>query len=212
MSQVWNDYQQAAREHRIKECGYDPLEMTAPGAAALPSQEKTADGELSKAMLRLAAIPGCLFVGQGVRFGGVATSKALEGVPAEQLVEFPVAEDLQLGFCVGLALRGFLPVCVFPRMDFMLRAADQLVNHLDKLEAMTAGAFRPKVIIRTRVGQRRPLDAGPQHTQNHCEALGLMLTSVVVEEIEYLTDVEPAYKVAAEHKRSVIVVENLPCS
>ena len=46
---------------------------------------------------------------------------------------------------------------------------NQLVNHLDKLPLW---GWHPKVIIRTMVGQTTPLDAGPQHTQNHSDAFG----------------------------------------
>jgi pyruvate/2-oxoglutarate/acetoin dehydrogenase E1 component len=127
-------------------------------------------GTINKAMLMLAEQPNAVFVGQGVRYGGVATYRDLEGVPDKQRIEFPVAEELQLGCCIGLSLQGYLPICIFPRMDFMLRAADQLVNHLDKLAAMSCGQFVPKVIIRTRVGSKTPLDAGPQHTNDHTDA------------------------------------------
>jgi len=158
-------------------------------------------------MLAIAAQPGSLFVGQNVRYDGAATYKALDGIPDEQRCEFPVAEELQLGFCTGLALMGFLPVCIYPRMDFMLRAVDQLVNHLDKLEYMSRGQFCPKVIIRTKVGATKPLNAGPQHTQNHCAAFRLMLTNVDVLEILDAKDISRTYRMAMESKRSSIVVE-----
>ncbi len=162
-------------------------------------------------MLLLAAQPRALFVGQGVAFGGVATFRHMEGVPAEQRVEFPVAEEAQLGYCTGLALMGFLPVCVFPRIDFMLRAADQLVNHLDKMEAMSRGDFCPKVIIRTRVGSKTPLDAGPQHTQDYTDMFARTLVNVDVIKVTLPSSILVAYKHALASKRSAIVVEALPC-
>jgi pyruvate/2-oxoglutarate/acetoin dehydrogenase E1 component len=92
-------------------------------------------------------------------------------------------------------------------MDFMLRALDQLVNHLDKLERMSRGQWKPKVIIRTRVGSKTPLDAGPQHTQDHSYTFATMLTNVVVAKINYANEIEGAYCLALERDRSTLIVE-----
>ncbi len=157
-------------------------------------------------MLMLAG-KGALFIGQGVAYDGVAMYHDLDGVPAEQRIEFPIAEELNVGFATGLAMMGYLPVVVLPRMDFLLRAMDQLVNHLDKIELMSRGQWRPKVIIRTRVGTRTPLDPGPQHRQNHTEAFRKMLTRVGVIEINRPEEIAETYQRAVEYPWSVIVVE-----
>ena len=160
-------------------------------------------------MRHLAQDPRTVFVGQSLRYDGAAIYYSLEGVPMEKRVEFPVAENLQLGYCTGLSLLGKLPICIFPRMDFLLLAMDQLVNHLDKLPGF---GWRPKVIIRTRVGQKHPLDAGPQHTQNHSSAFQQMLTSVEVIEICLPEEVEGAYSLALSHPHSTLIVENPTCN
>ncbi len=157
-------------------------------------------------MLMLAS-KGALFIGQGVAYDGVSMYSDLEGVPAEQRIEFPVAEELNIGYATGLAMMGYLPVVVLPRMDFLMRAMDQLVNHLDKIPAMSRGQWQPKVIIRTRVGGRTPLDAGPQHTQNHVKALRQMLTSVGVFEVTRPEDAMSYYQIALARSWSSIVVE-----
>lgn len=162
---------------------------------------------LTAAMAKLATDPRTLFIGQSVRFGGQAMFPTLAGVPIDRRIEMPVAEDFQMGFCIGLALQGFLPVCIYPRWDFLLLAANQLVNHLDKLPFM--GDFRPKVIIRTGVGPRRPLDAGPQHTQDHTAAFRLMLRTVEILEITTAADARPCYEQALRSDSSVLVVERL---
>lgn len=162
---------------------------------------------LNEAMHLLADVPGALFLGQGVAFPGHAMFKDLDGVPMEQRIELPVVEELQLGMSIGLSLQGFLPVSIYPRFDFLMRAMDQLVNHLDKLERMSCGQFAPRVIIRTRVGTRYPLDAGPQHTQDHTEALRLMLNSVVVDRITQAAEIVPAYRAAMHRNGSTLVVE-----
>lgn len=164
---------------------------------------------LNDAMLMIAENPATLFIGQNVAVDGSAMFHDFDGIPMSQRIEFPVAEELQLGASIGLALQGFLPVCVFPRMDFMLRAMDQLINHLDKLKAMSCGQFDPKIIIRTRVGSRTPLDAGPQHTQDHTQIFRAMLTNIDVYKIVSDETIIPAYTMALKSPRSVIVVESL---
>ena len=158
-------------------------------------------------MTMLAQHPLTLFVGQTMRFGGQAMFPTFHAVPMDKRIELPVAEDFQMGFCTGLALEGFIPVSVYPRWDFLLLAANQLVNHLDKLPLM--GDFRPKVIIRTGVGPQVPLDAGPQHTQDHTAAFSLILKTVEVLEIRTTEEVLPCYQDALACEGSVLVVEHL---
>lgn len=164
-----------------------------------------------QAMTLLAKDSRCLFLGQDVVYAGTSMHRHLAGVPRSQRIEMPVAEDLQMGISTGLALQGFLPVSVYPRMDFLMRAMDQLVNHLDKLDRMSKGQFRPKVIIRTRVGGKTPLDAGPQHTQDHTLAFKFMLENIEVSRVFLPKEILPTYEQALERKGSTLVVESLSC-
>lgn len=161
--------------------------------------------EVTRAMRLLAQDDRSVFIGQSVCYDGAAIYHSLDGVPMSKRLEFPVAENMQLGYCTGLSLTGKLPICIYPRMDFMLLAMDALVNHLDKLPMF---GWQPKVIIRARVGQKKPLDAGPQHTRNYTNAFRQMLTSIEVFELRYAEDVLPAYEGALRNKYSTIIVEN----
>lgn len=152
----------------------------------------------------LASDPRVLFVGQGVRYDNHKMFETLSGIPMDKRLELPVCEDFQMGFCTGLALTGRIPVCIFPRMDFLLLAANQLVNHLDKLPLF---GWTPKVIIRTAIGAKAPLDAGPQHTQNHTQAFVQMLTSVQVETVFRPLDVMPLYRDSLDSSKSFLIVE-----
>ncbi len=167
----------------------------------------TRDGLLNQAMLMLAAHPNTIFIGQNVAHDGNVMFKHLAGVPMDKRLELPVCEELQMGMSIGLALQGFLPISIYPRFDFLLLALNQLVNHLDKLPGMSLGGYRPKVIIRTKVGSKVPLDAGPQHTQDHTEAFRLMLTTVTVEKITCPEDILPTYQRALARPLSTLVVE-----
>ena len=161
-----------------------------------------------EAMARLADNKRVIFVGQSVAYDGQEPWRVLERVPMAQRIEFPVAENTQLGFCIGLSLQGYLPVCMFPRMDFLILAMDALVNHLDKIG--TYSAFQPKVIIRTSVGKRYPINPGPQHCQNHTDALLKMLKIVDVIEVTNDDDLFDTYYCAANAYGSTLIVENLP--
>lgn len=161
---------------------------------------------VNKAMLMLADEDETVFVGQSVKFDGAAIYESLKGVPVNKRLEFPVVEDFQLGYCIGLSLTGKLPICIYPRFDFMLLCMNQLINHLDKLPLY---GWKPKVILRTRVGQKKPLDAGPQHTQNYTFPLRQMLsTRIEVLEVRNPNHVKEAYDLALENKHSTLVVEN----
>lgn len=159
----------------------------------------------------LAERPGLEFWGQGVAWPGHAMFKNFSGIPANQMREYPVEEEFQLGMGIGYTMDEDDPpvVSLFPRCDFLLRAADALVNHLDKIAVMSRWDFQPKVIIRTRVGNKAPLDAGPQHTQNHTAAFRLMLANVEVAEITRPEEILPTYQAAMDRTRSTLVVENL---
>lgn len=171
-------------------------------------RSKITQTPIQRAMQTLAEA-GAIFIGQNVAVDGSAMFKDFAGIPFVQRIELPVCENLQMGMATGLALQGFLPVCIYPRIDFMLLAMDQLVNHLDKMQIM--GGWNPKVIIRTKVGAKTPLDAGPQHTQSHAAAFKLMLTNVDVVALNNSRKILSTYKAALASKRSTLVVENL-CS
>jgi pyruvate/2-oxoglutarate/acetoin dehydrogenase E1 component len=160
---------------------------------------------LTEAMTMLARHPKTLFVGQNVVYGGQAMCPTFANIPMDRRIEFPVAEQMQMGFCTGLSLEGYIPICVYPRMDFLLLALDQLVNHLDKIAQLSG--FRPKVIIRTAVGSTKPLHPGPQHCQNHVAAFRKMLTTIPVIELDGPSSIVPLYRNALEMPGPVIMVE-----
>ena len=165
---------------------------------------------VNQAMLMLAADERTLFVGQSVAYDGATMYHTLKGVPMEKRLEMPVIEDFQLGFCLGLSITGTpagrIPICIYPRFDFLLLAMNQLVLHLDRFCEM--GDFRPKVIVRTRVGPTKPLNAGPQHTGNYTEAFDLMLRNIDVVELNNADDVMQCYSDALASPYSTLVVEN----
>ena len=155
----------------------------------------------------LAEHPKTLFVGQSVKYDGQRAHETFAGVPMDRRIEMPICEDFTIGFCTGLALEGYIPVCFLPRWDFLLIAANQLVNHLDKIPLM--GKFRPKVIIRTAVGGSKPLDPGPQHVGDYTRAFRLMLKTIKIIEVDVAHYVFESYQQALNDDGSFIIVEKM---
>lgn len=156
---------------------------------------------LIDAMTMLAEDPRVIFLGQGVAYPGTYMSETLEGVPMERRTEMPVAEEMQLGLSIGMAMEGFVPVSIFPRWNFLLLAANQLVNHLDKIKP------QPKVIVRVGVGSTRPLYPGEQHDGDFTDAFGLMLRYTPIVRVRQPEAILPAYQTALEANGATVIVE-----
>lgn len=159
--------------------------------------------ELTKSMGWLGEQPNTIFLGQSVRYSGNALFKTLKDVLMEKRIELPVAEEMQLGMSIGLSLAGRIPISIFPRMNFLMCAMNQLVNHLDKLEIYSDGEFIPKVIVRVCVGRTKPMYPGVQH----CGEYPLFLENTKIVRLEEETDILPAYQEAYHSKRSTVLIE-----
>ena len=160
---------------------------------------------LKLAMEWLGEQPNTIFVGQSVCVPGTSMSSSFDNLPPEKRLEFPVAEELQLGVALGMSLEGIVPICCFPRWNFLLLAANQLVNHLDRLPLYSN--YKPKVIIRVAVGRSQPLDPGPQHQDDCTVAFRLLLKTVKVVRLRDKSGVLLAYQTAYYSGGSTLIVE-----
>ena len=158
---------------------------------------------LTSAMTWLGEQPDTLFIGQSVVYPGNAIYSSLSGVPMEKKLEFPVAEDCQLGVSIGLAMTGITVISIFPRMDFLLLAMNQLVNHLDKNLYPLAG----KVIIRTCVGATKPMYPGVQHCGDYTSGLKYLLNYVRVVELRIPEKILLTYRTAMDEQRPTLIIE-----
>ncbi|MFA5394979.1 MAG: hypothetical protein WC346_03065 [Methanogenium sp.] len=165
--------------------------------------------ELVRAMDMLSSNPKTIFIGQSVVWDGHALFKTLKNVPLGKRLEMPVAEDMQMGFSTGLALEGFIPISIFPRWDFLILAMNQMVNHLDKVPLL--GSMTPKVIIRTSVGSKKPLDPGLQHCQDYTEAIKKMVKTLDVIDLIEPEQIYPSYEKALTRldRSSTLLVEHM---
>ena len=110
----------------------------------------------------------------------------------------------------GLALNGFIPITCFPRSDFLILAMNQLVNHLDKIRTLSNNSFKPRVIIRTSVGSKKPLNGGVQHTQDYTKIFKQILTEVNVVSLTNSSQIFKQFKKALNRpdSKSTLLIEN----
>ena len=127
----------------------------------------TQKDQITKAMTWLAEQEDTVFLGEGLINAGRIYG-TLNGVSMNKCIEFPIAENLIMGAAIGLAIRGFRPIVIFQRMDFMLCAADAIINHLCKIPEMSGHKIKLPVIIRAIIGnQDKSFDVGIQHKADY---------------------------------------------
>jgi pyruvate/2-oxoglutarate/acetoin dehydrogenase E1 component len=148
-----------------------------------------------------------IFLGQAVAVPGTGMSNTLKDISKDKLIELPVAEEMQMGMSLGMALHGRIPISIYPRWNFLLCAVSQLVNHVDKLSLMSK--YKANVIIRTSIGSERPLHPQCQHVGDFTEAFKLMCKTVEVIRLDEPDQIFPAYEKALlrDDNRSTILVE-----
>tara|TARA_B110000967_G_C18879911_1_gene560449 strand:+ start:1024 stop:1566 length:543 start_codon:yes stop_codon:yes gene_type:complete len=165
--------------------------------------------ELKKSMNFLGKQKNTLFIGQAVEVPGTAMRNTLKEINKKKLLELPVAEEMQMGISLGLAIDGFVPISIFPRWNFLLYGVNQLINHIDKFVVMNGNKIKTKIIIRTSVGSQRPLHPQYQHIGDFSEAFKKMCTNIEIIKLKEAKDIMPSYKKAYNRKdnKNTILVE-----
>jgi len=153
--------------------------------------------------------PNTMFLGQAVEYAGTAMTNTLAEVDRGKLLEMPVNEDMQMGITLGIALNGTVPISIYPRWNFLILAANQIVNHLDKIKLMSDGGYTPKVIIRTGIGSQRPLHPQHQHIADFTAGFRALCDYVDIIRLDEPNQIFEAYKYAYERtdNRPTILVE-----
>lgn len=98
--------------------------------------------------------------------GGVFTvSKGLlKEFGADRVRDTPISEAAFISLAAGAAMTGMRPVVEIMYMDFMLVAADSIINQVAKIRYMTGGQVHVPLVIRTQQGGGR--GNGAQHSQS----------------------------------------------
>ena len=83
---------------------------------------------------------------------------------ADRVIDTPLAESAIIGTAVGLAYRGFRPVCEIQFDGFIFPGFDQIVAQVAKMHYRTAGAVRMPLTIRV------PYGGGIGAVEHHSES------------------------------------------
>lgn len=158
---------------------------------------------INKRMMAIAKCNG-VFIGYNVKNGNAMGS--LKGIPDEQKIETPVAENLMVGLAIGMSFEGFRPVVYFERHDFMLVAMDAIGNHLNHIERMSHGEYKCPVILKTVVADSGPFYSGPTHSQDFTKVIRGLVNFPVFDpkDAQELSD---AYIWATYSSRPTMIVE-----
>ena len=150
-----------------------------------------------------------LFLGQAVEYPGTAITNTLKDINRDKLLEMPVNEDMQMGMTLGMGLNGTVPISIFPRWNFMLLGANQLVNHIDKIKIMSNNGYTPKIIIRVSIGSQRPLHPQHQHISDFTSGFKSMCDFADIIRLDEPNQIFESYKYAYERtdNRPTILVE-----
>ena len=114
-------------------------------------------------------------IGQGVNspwYVGNTTKGLFDRFGPERVIDTPVSENGMTGVAVGAALAGMRPILVFPRMDFMYYAMDQIANHAANWHYMFGGQLSVPLTIWAIINR------GGEQAAQHSQALQAMLTHI----------------------------------
>lgn len=110
--------------------------------------------------------PKCFAIGQGLWspwYVGSSMTNLEKQFGKERVIDTPISELATTGAAMGAALHGYSPIVVHPRMDFMILAADQIVNQAAKWRHMFGGRVSPAIVFRSIIN--RGGEQGAQHSQ-----------------------------------------------
>ena len=114
----------------------------------------------------LAGDPRVFILGQGLWspwYAGTSMHDLDKEFGRERVIDSPIAENATTGAAIGAALAGMRPIVFHPRMDFMLLAADPVINQAANWSYMFAGRVSAPVVIRSVIN--RGGEQGAQHSQ-----------------------------------------------
>ena len=111
--------------------------------------------------------PKVLVMGEDVgKLGGVfrVTDGLQKDFGESRVVDTPLAESGIVGTAIGLALRGYRPVCEIQFDGFVFPAFDQIVNQLAKMRLRSQGRVAVPVVVRI------PFGGGIGAVEHHSES------------------------------------------
>ncbi|RCW47114.1 pyruvate dehydrogenase E1 component beta subunit [Halopolyspora algeriensis] len=142
--------------------------MENPTSTSTPSQTLTIAKALNTAMRSaMERDPKVLVMGEDVgKLGGVfrVTDGLQKDFGEQRVLDTPLAESGIIGTAIGLAIRGFRPVCEIQFDGFIFPGFDQIVSQLAKMHFRSQGKVKVPVVIRV------PFGGGIGAVEHHSES------------------------------------------
>jgi len=114
-------------------------------------------------------------IGQGVSspwYVGNSCEGLVKKFGGKRVIDTPVSEAGITGIAIGAALVGLRPILVFPRMDFMYLAMDQIINQAANWHYMFGGKVNVPLVIRGIINR------GGEQAAQHSQAIQAMFAHV----------------------------------
>ena len=119
--------------------------------------------------------PKVLLIGEDIgRLGGVfrVTDGLQKDFGEDRVVDSPLGEAGIVGTAIGLALRGYRPVCEIQFDGFVFPAYDQIVTQLARMRYRSGGRLSVPVVVRV------PFGGGIGSIEHHSESPEALFTHV----------------------------------
>jgi 2-oxoisovalerate dehydrogenase E1 component beta subunit len=111
--------------------------------------------------------PKALIMGEDVgKLGGVfrVTDGLQKDFGEARVIDTPLAESGIIGTAIGMALRGYRPICEIQFDGFVFPAFDQIVSQLAKMHYRSRGSVRLPIVVRI------PFGGGIGAVEHHSES------------------------------------------
>src|SRR6266498_6023771 len=134
--------------------------------------------------------PKVLIMGEDVgKLGGVfrVTDGLQKDFGEARVVDTPLAESGIVGTAIGLALRGYRPVCEIQFDGFVFPAVDQIVSQLAKMRYRSRGQISLPVVIRI------PCGGGIGAVEHHSESPEMLFAHTAGLRVVACSDASDAY-------------------
>ncbi|MEU4673825.1 alpha-ketoacid dehydrogenase subunit beta [Amycolatopsis sp. NPDC023774] len=134
--------------------------------------------------------PKVLIMGEDVgKLGGVfrITDGLQKDFGEQRVLDTPLAESGIIGTAVGLAVRGFRPVCEIQFEGFIFPGFDQISSQLAKLHYRTQGKIKMPVVIRV------PFGGGIGAVEHHSESPESLFSHIAGLKVVSISNAVDAY-------------------
>jgi len=114
-------------------------------------------------------------IGQGCTspwYVGDTTTGLTDKFGEKRVIDTPVSEAAITGVANGAAMAGMKPILIFPRIDFMLLAMDQIINQAANWYYMFGGKVNVPIVIRGIINR------GGEQAAQHSQALQAMFAHI----------------------------------